>query len=294
MKAPRLLLFVPTLSLVVGPAHAQQPGTETVGLWQVSTGRARPTQAPFVVLQLSALGTWSPVDADQAPVLFVRCVGRDLSVFFGTDWILSAEEGLTALLLRWGTDDPLQTNWGLSDDQRNAFATDPRAFLDVFKANPDLRVEFHLMGDSARVVIFDGRGLVNHMARVDAACPPAVSDTRLTVDDIRMLVRSGQVVPEAIVHEPPVVLERPRLSFPRRLRETGVSGRVVVQAIIDTAGRAERASVRILESPDPGFNHVARDLVLRSRFRPARVNGRTVRVLINMPIDFTIKSQRAP
>jgi hypothetical protein len=30
-------------------------------------------------------------------------------------------------------------------------------------------------------------------------------------------------------------------------------------------------------------------MILKSLFRPARVHGRAVRVLVNVPIDFTIK-----
>src|SRR6266581_4436878 len=62
----------------------------------------------------------------------------------------------------------------------------------------------------------------------------------------------------------------------------------VVQAIIDTTGRVEPNSVRVVESANPGFDQPAKNVVLRSLFRPGRVYGRAVRVLVAIPIDFKI------
>lgn len=104
------------------------------------------------------------------------------------------------------------------------------------------------------------------------------------------IVPSGdQVFMESVVEERPEMLTRPPLQYPDLLRQAGVQGRVLVQAIIDTSGRAEPASVKIIQSPNPGFDQPAKNLILKALFRPARVHGRAVRVLINQPVDFTIK-----
>lgn len=100
---------------------------------------------------------------------------------------------------------------------------------------------------------------------------------------------SDQVFMESVVEERPEVLSGPSLVYPDLLRQAGVQGRVIVQAIIDTSGRAEPPSVKIIQSPNPGFDQSARTYVLRALFRPARVHGRAVRVLVNLPIDFKIK-----
>ena len=100
---------------------------------------------------------------------------------------------------------------------------------------------------------------------------------------------SDQVFMESVVEERPEVLSGPSLVYPDLLRQAGVQGRVIVQAIIDTSGRAEPPSVKIIQSPNPGFDQPARSYVLRALFRPARVHGRAVRVLVNLPIDFKIK-----
>ena len=107
--------------------------------------------------------------------------------------------------------------------------------------------------------------------------------------DSGIVPSSNQVFIESVVEERPEMLSGPSLNYPDLLREAGVQGRVLVQAIIDTTGRAEPSSVKIIQSPNPGFDQPAKNYVLRALFRPGRVHGRAVRVLLNLPIDFKIR-----
>jgi len=50
--------------------------------------------------------------------------------------------------------------------------------------------------------------------------------------------------------------------------------------------------VKIIESPNEGFNEPARNYILGALFRAARVHGRAVRVLVNVPIDYSIRPKR--
>jgi len=93
------------------------------------------------------------------------------------------------------------------------------------------------------------------------------------------------------VDDPPALLAGPSLVYPEVLRRAGTTGTVVVQVVIDTLGRAEPRSV-VLESSDAGFEAAARAYVLGAVFRPARTHGRAVRVLVRLPIGFTIRSTR--
>jgi protein TonB len=94
------------------------------------------------------------------------------------------------------------------------------------------------------------------------------------------------------VEERPDLLSGPQPQYPDLLRQAGIQGRVVVQAIIDTTGRAEPASVKVIQSPNPGFDLAAKTAVLKALFRPARVHGRAVRVLVNIPYDFKLSGRR--
>ncbi len=106
------------------------------------------------------------------------------------------------------------------------------------------------------------------------------------------MVLGNDVFMEAIVEEKPSVLSGPIPVYPELLKQAQIQGRVLVQAVIDTLGRAELNSVKILQSPNPGFDQSARQYVLKALFRPARVHGRAVRVLINIPIDYKITPGR--
>jgi protein TonB len=104
------------------------------------------------------------------------------------------------------------------------------------------------------------------------------------------LVPTGnEVFMEAIVEEKPAVLSGPPPTYPELLKQAGIQGRVLVQAIVDTLGRAEASSIKVLQSPNPGFDQSARNYVQKALFRPARVHGRAVRVLIQIPIEFRLK-----
>jgi len=99
---------------------------------------------------------------------------------------------------------------------------------------------------------------------------------------------SDEVSTESMLDERPVFVSGPPLQYPTLLRQAGIQGRVVVRAIIDTTGRAEPASVQVVESPHPGFDQAARNAVLQARFRGGRFRGRSVRVLVEFPVEFRI------
>ena len=105
---------------------------------------------------------------------------------------------------------------------------------------------------------------------------------------LKQAQKSDDVPTESMVDERPVFLSGPPLQYPNLLRQAAIQGTVIVRAIIDTTGRAEPASVQVVESPHPGFNQAARNAVLQARFRHGRFRGRAVRVLITFPVDFRI------
>jgi protein TonB len=110
-----------------------------------------------------------------------------------------------------------------------------------------------------------------------AAVPPTPQPPVQGIVDIR------------VVEELPVLLSHPAPRYPDLLRQAGVEGHVVVEVVIDTTGRAERASLRITSSSHALFEPEASALVLGSRYRPARFGGRPVRVRILVPVAFALR-----
>lgn len=101
----------------------------------------------------------------------------------------------------------------------------------------------------------------------------------------------GALYSSALVDEAPAVLFGPPPVYPERLRQAGIQGRVMIEVVVDTAGRAEPGSIRVIHVSHPGFADPARAYARQVLFRPARVGGRVVRVLVRLPIDFALRRQ---
>jgi len=93
--------------------------------------------------------------------------------------------------------------------------------------------------------------------------------------------------------EVPQLLSSPPLAYPESLMLAEVEGSVTLQARVDTAGRVDRASVRVLKSTNPAFEAPAIAMLLGTRFRPAHRDGALTVALIELPVRFEIKTTLA-
>jgi periplasmic protein TonB len=98
----------------------------------------------------------------------------------------------------------------------------------------------------------------------------------------------GEPATAATVERPAVLRAPPRPRYPDQLRVAGVMGRVVVQLVVDTAGRVEPGSVVIRESSHELFSQAVRAVLPSLRFTPAEVGGRRVRMLVELPFEFRL------
>lgn len=76
--------------------------------------------------------------------------------------------------------------------------------------------------------------------------------------------------------------------YPERLRQAGIGGHVLATFTVDTLGRIDPASVRIVTSTHDLFSNAVRDALSRFRFKPSEVNGRRVSALAEMPFEFQV------
>ncbi len=271
--------------LLASSAYAQRASRPaSTDPWEVT----ELTNRPSLTLELPALNTVRAARAvafEVRPVLLVRCQDRELDVFVSTGSVLESDDNvMTPVRMQWGggseATPPAESRWSRSTDSTSAFAPDPRALLRQLVSHPDLRLEIRPSGKSPQLIRFNARGLERHMAQVDAACPPGGSGDGRAAD---------QVYSEAAVDEPAAIVSAPPLEYPPALRQAGLQGRVTVQAVIDTLGRAEPASLKVIARPNTAFDQSARAYVLHAVYRPARVKGRAVRVLIRVPVDYRIE-----
>jgi periplasmic protein TonB len=99
----------------------------------------------------------------------------------------------------------------------------------------------------------------------------------------------GGVVEERFVERSPRLLGTPvQPTFPTSLRQSGRAGKVLVQFVVDTTGRAEMDGFKVMETSDPLFAESVRNVLPRYRFSPGEGGGRRVRTLVQLPFDFTL------
>lgn len=91
------------------------------------------------------------------------------------------------------------------------------------------------------------------------------------------------------VEELPVLVSHPEPRYPDALRQAGIEGRVMIETVLDTLGCAEPALTRVILGANDRFDREALNVVLGSRYRPARVDGHPVRVRVQVPVNFSIR-----
>lgn len=97
-------------------------------------------------------------------------------------------------------------------------------------------------------------------------------------------VSSFEVFDLSEVDGQPRALFVPRPTYPVSLRKSGVSGRVVVNCVIDSEGNARDLSIH--QSTHRAFNSAALNAISRARFQPATKGGWTVAAHAQIPFRF--------
>lgn len=90
----------------------------------------------------------------------------------------------------------------------------------------------------------------------------------------------------AALDEPPAVVRPGRGAYPPTPWLQGESGLVDLSFIIDSTGTPEPTSVRVTFASAPEFVHPAISAALSTKFRPGRLHGHAVRVLVTQRVRF--------
>jgi protein TonB len=89
------------------------------------------------------------------------------------------------------------------------------------------------------------------------------------------------------VDDPPKATRRPPLEYPRKAKQKGIEGYVVLNMLIDKTGQV--VNVRVLESNPTGiFDEVATKGVNEWSFTPAKYKGQPVRVWAKQKLRFEL------
>jgi protein TonB len=91
-------------------------------------------------------------------------------------------------------------------------------------------------------------------------------------------------------------VEKPALSvpgnpsprYPDVLRESNVEGEVLAQFVVDTEGKADMKTFKVLKSSHDLFTASVRQVLPSMKFYPAEVGGRKVKQLVQLPFAFKL------
>jgi protein TonB len=76
--------------------------------------------------------------------------------------------------------------------------------------------------------------------------------------------------------------------YPDMLRSANVEGEALAQFVVDTTGRAEMSTFKVIKSTHDLFTNAVRSALPNMKFYPAEVGGKHVKQLVQMPFQFNL------
>jgi protein TonB len=141
---------------------------------------------------------------------------------------------------------------------------------------PDVIPKIDLSKRAIDEADFSGKGVAGGTSKGVEGAPPAP------------IVDNNQTYFEFQVEKPVVSLNNVAPNFPSMLQSQGVSGQVIAQFVVDTTGRVDVSTFKVIESSHDLFSSAVKNALPRMRFQPAEVGGRKVKQLVQQPFVFNI------
>ena len=99
-------------------------------------------------------------------------------------------------------------------------------------------------------------------------------------------VDNAQVFLEAQLDDPPSVAVGASPRYPEVLKSAGIGGRVTLEFVVDTTGRVDPSTIKIVNTAHAGFNNAAKEAVSKTIFRPGKLRGQPVNVMVRQQVVF--------
>jgi protein TonB len=131
----------------------------------------------------------------------------------------------------------------------------------------------------------------------DVIGPPDPEDTRPPTGNASTDTGAGEVFEYELVEERPALRNAREMQrvlqrlYPPLLQETGITGQTTLQFVVDAEGNVEPGSINVVSTTHEGFREASVKAAEKFKFRPAKVRGRPVRVLISLPIAWTVENR---
>ena len=140
---------------------------------------------------------------------------------------------------------------------------------------PDVLPEIDLTKKVTNEEDFTGKGVAGGIAKgVVGGTAPVQTDQAYFEFQVEK-----QVAPQS---------GNPAPRYPDMLRSANVEGEVLAQFVVDTTGRADMSSFKVLKSSHDLFTNAVRSTLPNMRFYAAEIGGRKVKQLVQMPFQFAL------
>jgi TonB family protein len=109
--------------------------------------------------------------------------------------------------------------------------------------------------------------------------------TRMRRRAAQQLFRSADAVDRVVMP----LASNPVPAYPRSMAAAGIEANFVVVFVVDSTGRIDRGSLEFPATAQPLFAESVRRALERSRYRPAEMDGRPVRQLVQQEFFFRME-----
>jgi protein TonB len=141
---------------------------------------------------------------------------------------------------------------------------------------PDVIPDIDLTKSITNEDDFSGRGVAGGVAKgVEGGTAPVVTDAPLFEFQVE---KPALAIPSAA--SAPV--------YPNILRTANIQGQVTAMFVVDTSGRADVPSFKVLESDHEMFTAAVKTALPKMRFIPAEVGGRKVKMWVQQAFQFQL------
>jgi TonB family protein len=86
-----------------------------------------------------------------------------------------------------------------------------------------------------------------------------------------------------------LIVSPPKPIYPPELRSLGLDGEVLASFVVDSTGRVDASTFRVVRSSDRLFTEAARAVLSGYRFEPAELHGVKVRQVVSQLFQFTLR-----
>src|SRR5712671_7130808 len=103
------------------------------------------------------------------------------------------------------------------------------------------------------------------------------------------IANTNQTYFEFQVEKPAEMLsDSPKPKYPSVLESSGIAGEVQAQFVVNSSGKADVESFKVLKSTNELFTQAVKSVLPRMRFSPAQIGGKPVNQLVQQSFQFAV------